>query len=66
MVREPGNEHDRFTAVFEDESFTPRFATGQLSIGVCYHIMHRISNVASQFMLSELLFLRYIAQIIIL
>ena len=27
-VREPGNEHDRFTAVLEDKSFTPCLATG--------------------------------------
>ena len=28
IVRGPGNEHDRFTAVLEDESFAPRLATG--------------------------------------
>ena len=27
-VREPGNERDRFTAVLEDEMFTPRLITG--------------------------------------
>ena len=28
IVRGPGNEHDRFTAVLEDESYAPRLATG--------------------------------------
>ena len=28
IVRGSGNEHDRFTAVLEDESFAPRLATG--------------------------------------
>ena len=48
--------------------FSPVFAHLALlqdSFYRCFLIMCHISNVASQFMLSEFLFLRYIAQIII-
>ena len=42
-----------------------RLALLQDSFYRCFLIMHHCSNVASQLMLSEFLFLRYIAQIII-
>ena len=68
-VREPGDEQDQFTvAVLEDETCVQLdtcCGTYPDSFYRRFLIMRHISNVASEFMLSEFLFLRYITQIII-
>ena len=70
-----GNEHNRFAVVvLKDKTlYTVGHLQREISMNALlqdsfykfFLIMRHISNVASQFMLSEFLFLRYITQIII-